>query len=209
MVSGGPLIPKFNKLTCSLCPKVMTKKRKSETSSADGVPDCYPPYAGDPCSVCGWDSFAPPNCAVEMSNKIVVWTELQDGMGPKGEAIYCKKSGTRKELLVAIRTEGPLYNYHMWVNQWTHHQIKLTRETFDAKTEISVTVDWAARYKMLAHDNPKCSYGTTCNQYVALVLHSPGPRPAEGGARPVVCDVWRIWSQAKGNADWGFGIKRR
>ena len=90
----------------------------------------------------------------------------------------------------------------MWVNQWTTHQDKLRHETFDGTTQIDITSDWAAGYKMMQHDNPKCSHGTTCNQYVALVLHSPGARPIGGGPRPVECDVWRIWSQAKGDAAW-------
>ena len=54
----------------------------------------------------------------------------------------------------------------------------------------------------MQHDNPKCSHGTTCNQYVALVLHSPGARPVGGGPRPAQCDIWRIWSQAKGDSAW-------
>jgi len=46
------------------------------------------------------------------------------------------------------------------------------------------------------------THGTHCNQLVALVLHSPGERPPDGGERPVVMDVWRIWSQKKGNAEF-------
>jgi len=46
------------------------------------------------------------------------------------------------------------------------------------------------------------THGTHCNQLVALVLHSPGERPADGGERPVVMDVWRFWSQKKGNAEF-------
>ena len=88
--------------------------------------------------MCGWDNFAPLNRPVEMSStKACTWTEMQDGMGPKGEAICCLKTGTRKESIDAIKREGPLYNYHMWVNQWTHHQIKLTHETFDGESEIT------------------------------------------------------------------------
>ena len=46
------------------------------------------------------------------------------------------------------------------------------------------------------------THGTHCNQLVALVLHSPRERPVEGGERPVTMDVWRIWSQKKGNAEF-------
>ena len=49
---------------------------------------------------------------------------------------------------------------------------------------------------------PVGAHGQCCNQLVALVLHSPGERPAEGGERNVKMDVWRIWSQKKGNAQF-------
>jgi hypothetical protein len=130
------------------------------------------------------------------------WKELQRDMGPNGEALYCDVTGTRRKLLSRIKENGPIYNYHMFVNQLTTHQDKLRHKTFDGETEIDITSDWAAGYKMMQRDNPKCSHGTTCNQYVALVLHSPGERTATGGPRPAKCVVWRIWSQAKGNAAW-------
>ena len=157
---------------------------------------------------CAWDAFAPADCTVDMSDALFSWMELQADAGPNGEAVYSEVTVTRKELLRRIEIAGPKYNYHMFVNQWTSLNDKLRHETFDPNTEIDVTVDWAAGYKMMQHDNPKCSHGTTCNQYVALVLHSPGERPAEGGARPVQCDVWRIWSQGKGDAAWHqFALK--
>ena len=157
---------------------------------------------------CAWDAFAPADCTVDMSDALFSWMELQADAGPNGEAVYSEVTGTRKELLRRIKIAGPKYNYHMFVNQWTSLNDKLRHETFDPNTEIDVTVDWAAGYKMMQHDNPKCSHGTTCNQYVALVLHSPGERSAEGGARPVQCDVWRIWSQGKGDAAWHqFALK--
>ena len=43
-------------------------------------------------------------------------------------------------------------------------------------------------------ETEKCSHGTTCNCLVALVLYKPG------GITTPKCDVWRIWSQKKGNA---------
>ena len=79
--------------------------------------------------------------------------------------MYCKKTGTRRELLACIKRDGPIYNYHMFVNQWTSWSIMLRHETFDGVSEIDITADWAAGYKMMQHDNPKCSHGTTCNQY--------------------------------------------
>ena len=43
-------------------------------------------------------------------------------------------------------------------------------------------------------ETEKCSHGTSCNCLVALVLYKPG------GITTPKCDVWRIWSQKKGNA---------
>ena len=91
--------PRFNHLRCSLLPKKMSNKRKRELGIPDDDTrlDHYPPYAGDPCSHCGWESFAPANCPIEMSDTPCTWTELQE-KGPNGEAIYCDYVGTRKEL---------------------------------------------------------------------------------------------------------------
>jgi len=194
------MTPMLNQLRCSLLPKRMTSQRKRELGAADGASDWYPPYAGAPCSLCGWSAFAPASCSVEMSDAPCAWVELQKDKGPNGEAVYCEKTGTRRELLQLIKTEGREYNYHMWVNQWTTAQDKLRYETFDGQKAIYVNADYAAGYQMMQHDNPKCSHGTSCNQYVALVLHSPGKRPPGGGKRPVQCDVWRIFSQAKGDS---------
>ena len=122
------------------------------------------------------------------------------------------KRMTRKKLLELIKSEGEIYNYHMYVNQWTTYQANLRQETFDGKTEIVIATDYAAAYEMTQRVTEKCSHGTSCSQLGALVLHSPGERPpmAEDepaqssslGPRPVICDVWRMWSQKKGNASW-------
>ena len=40
----------------------------------------------------------------------------------------------------------------------------------------------------------KCSHGTSVNQLVAMVLSNPN------NLDEPTCDVWRIWSQKKGNA---------
>jgi hypothetical protein len=46
-----------------------------------------------------------------------------------------------------------------------------------------------------------CEWPTTANQCVALVLHSPGACEP-GKPRPVVCDYWRAWSNAKPNTQY-------
>ena len=47
---------------------------------------------------------------------------------------------------------------------------------------------------MLQAMTEKCSYGTSCNQLVAIVLSNPN-----NNATPT-CDIWRAWSPVKGNA---------
>jgi hypothetical protein len=213
------ITPHFCRLQCSLMPKEKSAKRKRETEGTPDflLPDYYPPYAGEACKLCGWANFAPGNCTVEMSDKPCKWMEKQGELGPRGEDIYDWKFGTRKELIDLIQEKGPRYNYHKWIHQWTRHQHALDNETFNGRTEISITTDFGASYDMKQQASEKCSHGTSCNQLVALVLHSPGIREISSSSssssssgsgsssgdpkpRPVKCDVWRFWSQKKGNA---------
>jgi len=207
-------VPMLNLLRCSLLLKPKTRKRQRETEGTEeaGKPDVYPPFAGGPCGDCGLGKIAPSNCSVEMSSKTCIWIEKQDEKGPRGEALYTERTGTRKELLELTKQEGMVFNYHMWTNQWVTHQHALDNETFDGAEEINITTDYGAVYDMQQAVTEKCSHGTSCNQLVALVLHSPGERRTGNissssssssmapGPRPVICDVWRIWSQKKGNA---------
>ena len=128
------------------------------------------------------------------------WIEKQEDAGPGGEALYLLRTGTRKELLSAIKKESAIYNHHKWKEQWQNHQITLDDETFDGDTAISAHVDFSAIYQMKQAVTEKCGHGPSCNQLVGVVLHSPGPQPEGGGKRPVTCDYWRAWSQVKGNA---------
>ena len=128
------------------------------------------------------------------------WIEKQEDAGPGGEALYLSRTGTRKELLNAIKKESAIYNHHKWKQQWQNHQITLDDETFDGDTAISAHVDFSAVYQMTQAVTEKCAHGPSCNQLVGVVLHSPGPQPEGGGKRPVTCDYWRAWSQVKGNA---------
>ena len=93
------VVPVFVPLACSLLPK---------TRKMDGkdVPYTYPEHI-EKCPKCGWESVAPTDCPVDMSEDPVTWTEKQEGMGPNGESVYCDKTGTRRELLEAIRRDGP------------------------------------------------------------------------------------------------------
>ena len=42
-----------------------------------------------------------------MSSKKCEWLEKQEGLGPKGEAVWAPRTGTRAELMEAIREDGP------------------------------------------------------------------------------------------------------
>ena len=78
---------------------------------------------------------------------------------------------------------------------------RLNIATFDGNKEIVVLTDYAAVYEMKGKRMRTCEHGTTSNQLVALVLHTPGAVAEEGGVeRPVICDYWRFWSPQKGNA---------
>ena len=82
------------------------------------------------------------------------------------------------------------------------HQAKLKIATFDPKKEIVILTDYAAVYETKEKDLRTCEHGTTCNQLVALVLHSPEPQADREGPerKKMQCDYWRLWSNEKGNA---------
>jgi len=97
--SSPDVIPKFVRLGCSLLPKT---RKVGSTDKSYTYPEHIPL-----CTECGWDAVAPTDCPVDMSDKPVTWTEKQEGKGPNGEAVYCDKTGPRRELLEAIRRDGP------------------------------------------------------------------------------------------------------
>jgi len=84
--------------------------------------------------------------------------EKISGIGPKGEDVWTEKYGKRSELLESIQRDGPRYNYHMWVHQWTRWQYDLDAETFDGETEIVVVTDFSAVYEMKDNVGEKCKY---------------------------------------------------
>ena len=57
-------------------------------------------------------------------------------------------------------------------------------------------LSYLAVAELKAKYNVTCEWPTTANECVALVLHSPGAC-SPGKPRPVVCDYWRAWSNAK------------
>ena len=42
-----------------------------------------------------------------MSSKSCEWVAKQEGLGPKGEAVWAPRIGTRAELVEEIREDGP------------------------------------------------------------------------------------------------------
>ena len=108
--------------------------------------------------------------------------------------------GTRAELVDYIREKAAQWPYHRWVKDWMKWQSKVNIATFDGRTEILVLTDYAAVYEMKGKTSRTCEHGTTCNQLVALVLHSPSAT-LPGEERKVQCDYWRFWSNQKGNAE--------
>ena len=78
------------------------------------------------------------------------------------------------------------------MKDWQKHQSRLNIATFNGESEIVVLTDYAAVYEMKGKQMRTCEHGTTSNQLVALVLHSPSPT-TPGKERDVICDYWRIW----------------
>ena len=185
-------VPQFVPLECSLLPKTRTVDGKEESYT-------YPEYIA-PCDSCGWDKVAPTNCPVDMSDAQVTWTEKQE-IGPNEESVYAPRTGTRRELLEAIRRDAPHFIYHQWLCQWQIHQINLDYQTFDPRTSINIVTDFSAIYNMKGAVQEKCSHGTSCNCCVSLVLYKP-KREGQLHTSPIRCDVWRIWSAKKGNASF-------
>jgi hypothetical protein len=160
------VVPEFVKLGCSL----LSKTRKGSGGESESY--TYPEHI-ELCGACGWDKIAPSNCPVDMSDEPVTWTQKQDGMGPKGESIYCDYTGTRRELVEAIRCDlsqvggelrtraharlqlnhhlHPLrvqFLNHIWLCQWIAHQFNLDYETFKGICEIIIVTDFSAVYKV-------------------------------------------------------------
>ena len=69
-------------------------------------------------------------------------------------------------------------------------------QTFNGHFEIVLKTDFAAGAELKAKYTLTCEYPTTAQQCVVLVLHSPGVG-VPGEERPVQCDYWRVWSNAK------------
>ena len=164
-----------------------------------------------PCTCCGWDVKFGGGCPAEQTEDECVWkrpTEVDAGNG-RTEVRYVEHTGTRNGLLNEIREATPQFLYHQWVREFTKWQFKLDIATFNPH-EIVILTDFAAIYEMKGHDVANSEHGISCNQLVALVLHSPAPRATEAGPeREVVCDYWRVWGNQKGDANYHQSVVRQ
>ena len=89
-----------------------------------------------------------------------------------------------------------------------YHQEQLDTVTFP-NTEIRIKADYAATAELKAKWMKTCEHPTTANQLVVLVLHSPKLRLDNGQPRQVVCDYWRMWTNAKANCQgWHLFLDR-
>jgi hypothetical protein len=89
---------------------------------------------------------------------------------------------------------APYFVNHNFVHGWMYQQQQLDVATFDAKTEATVPVDYAATAALNAKYVLTCEFSTTANQLVALVATKPKPLGESQAGRPrkVVCDYWRM-----------------
>lgn len=165
-----------------------------------------------PCTNCGLEFITPPEGCPTMSPENLAteakWQKRQlelfrDRRGRWTEQPVLKEYiGTVGELWQEIQNDYKAYLLHRWVVDWTAWQFKLDVATFDGNSEILVLADFANQFTMHGPAMRTCEQGKTCNEYVCLVLHSPGPTEAGGGERPVVCDYIRIWSACGTSANF-------
>lgn len=152
------------------------------------------------CDKCGWDKCMP-RCPIEWDNtKPATWKEWRPRIEADGKS-YQKEmrtiEGTREGLMLrlkAIFTEG---DPHAWVDSWQTHQRHMVYATFESN-ELCISTDFSAQF------DHKCAWTLTCehpprsNQAVYVVTHSP--RTDDTGERVVTTDIWRIFSEVKGDS---------
>ena len=181
--------PHFYKISCCLQPRTRNRTYPEGVAS---------------CGNCGWARrFGSRQCQDEYTDGVATWQrkeEVDAGNG-RTEERFVEHTGTRTELLDAIEAEAPAFLYHRFIRGWMKWQFKLDVATFNGQHEVLVLTDYAADYEMKGKKVDTCEHGISSHQLVALVLHSPSPLArVEGEERAVICDYWRIWSNAKGDA---------
>ena len=185
----------------------MTLRPLKCCASADGHP-----RHKSPCKECGWEQSLY-DCPTERTADHAWykrWEEKVTGMQngkQKTTKILQRIDCTRKNLLDRIKKMYKNMAYHRWVHYTTRHMELLDIATVDKK-DIVVKTDFAAAAVLKASHTETCEIPTTAHECVAMVLHSPQPLTQFGVPRQVTCDIWRVWSDAKGNEEFHQMVMR-
>lgn len=142
-----------------------------------------------------------PRCPIEWDDQLpATWKEWRSRQAADGNSYQQQLqtvAGTRKDLMERVQAVFADADPHLWIEAWQMHQRHLVYSTF-TDNEIVVSTDFSAQF------DHKCAWTLTCehpprsNQAVYVVTHSPG---VDGdGERTVSTDVWRMFSEMKGDA---------
>jgi hypothetical protein len=152
------------------------------------------------CDKCGL-AVCMPRCPVEWDDakpaSYKKWCPIPATDGKSYRMELRKIDCTRKELMERIQAVYTDGDPHQWIDNWQTHHRHLTYATF-GDDEMCISTDFSAQF------DHKCAWTLTCehpprsNQAVYVVTHSP--RIDEHGARSVTTDIWRIFSEVKGDA---------
>ena len=85
---------------------------------------------------------------------------------------------------------------HCWIERWLTHQRHLVYATFPS-SELCISTDFSAQYSHKAAWTLTCEQPPRSSQGVYVVTHSPR---LEHGERVVTTDIWRIFSEVKGDS---------
>jgi hypothetical protein len=163
-----------------------------------------------PCSECGVHKrlYQHDSC-VERTNDKATWmqwaeTEVDAHEKKGGKAtrmVYREVTGTRRRLLARIFELAPKYLFHYWVHTITRHMGRLRNAVFDGTESIQLKADFAATVELKSKQMGCCEFSRQTNQYVCIVLYSPGKSPRKPGiVRETQTDVWRYFTPAKPGA---------
>jgi hypothetical protein len=106
-------------------------------------------------------------------------------------------------LLELAKALAPRFANHKSVHGWMYHQQQLVVATFDAGTEATVLVDYAATAALSAKYVLTCEFPTTANQLVALVtlVACMGVILVKTGEPQVRLPIWVCQAAPGGNGD--------
>ena len=151
------------------------------------------------CNACGWDACMP-FCPIEWDDsKPASWKEWRPRIEKDGKSYQSELrtiTGTRKELMERVKTVYADADPHQWKDSWLTQMRHLLYATGEAD-ELFISTDFSAQF------DHKCAWTLTCehpprsNQavYVVTRTHLDG-----NGERKFDTDVWRIFSEVKGDA---------